>query len=193
MRVSFTYALPFLEAGFGLLLLFVKTRKIGVWLIAIMYLFILTTFLKGVFGYAVIPLMAFNVLTLFLIFYNSKMKAKELFIINDLKIGVIYVITIILPLSNLFGFYDHILGFSYFSGKSKYGRIHFENKPDIQRLPNHIKNIVREYEEYYYIDLNEWSSRTIRVMVYLEIRVYKKIKSHVDSYLDNPNTHLELY
>jgi len=193
MRVSFTYAVPFLEAGFGLLLLFVKTRKIGVWLITIMHLIILITFLKGGFGYAVIPLMAFNVLTLFLVFYNSKMKAKELFTIDSYKIIVMYFITILLPLSNLFGFYDHILAFSYFSGKPKYCRIHFENKLQTQQLPKHIQAVVREYQGYYYIDLNEWSSNTIKVMVYPEMRVYHKLKTHVDVFLDKPNTHLEYY
>jgi len=193
LRVSFTYTVPFLEAGFGLLLLFVKTRKIGIWLIAIMHLIILITFLKGGFGYAVIPLMAFNVLTLFIVFYNSKMRVKELFIIDSFKIVVIYAITILLPLTNFFGFYDHILAFSYFSGKPKYGRIQFENKLQIEQLPGHIQEVVREYQGYYYIDLNEWSSNTIKVMVYPEMRVYKKIKIHVDGYIENPNTHLDFY
>lgn len=193
MRVSFTYAVPFLEAGFGLLLLFVKTRKVGIWLIAAMHLIILITFLKGGFGYAVIPLMAFNVLTLFLVFYNSKIKVIELFVIDDFKIVVIYALTILLPLSNLFGFYDHILAFSYFSGKPKYGRIHFENKLQTQQLPKHIQDVVREYQGYYYIDLNEWSSTTIKVMVYPEMRVYQKLKTHIDSFLDKPSTHLEYY
>jgi len=193
MRVCFTYAVPFLEAGFGLMLLFIKTRKFGTWLIAIMHLIILVTFLKGGFGYAVIPLMLFNFLTLFLVFYNSNITVKQLFRIDSYKIVVMYFITILLPLSNFFGFYDHILAFSYFSGKPKYARIHFENKLDIQQLPDHIKRVVREYEDYYYIDLNEWSSYTIKVMVYPEKRVYEKVKKYVDGYLDSSNTHLEFY
>jgi len=193
MRVSFTYAVPFLEASFGLLLLFVKTRKIGIWLIAIMHFMILITFLKGGFGYAVIPLMVFNVFALFLVFYNNTMKMKELFIIDSFKIVAIYFIAILLPLSNLFGFYDHVLAFSYFSGKPKYGRIHFENKLQTEQLPDQIREVVREHKGYYYIDLNEWSSYTIKVMVYPEMRVYKKLKTYIDSHLENPNTHLEYY
>ena len=193
MRVCFTYAVPFLEAGFGLMLLFVKTRKIGIWLIAIMHLIILITFLKGGFGYAVIPLMVFNVLTLFLVFYKSKITTKQLFTIDSPKIIAIYLITVLLPLSNLFGFYDHILAFSYFSGKPKYGRIHFNNKFETEQLPSHIKNIVREYNGEYYIDLNEWSAYTIKVMVYPEMRVYHKLKAYIDEHLEDPNTHLEFY
>jgi len=193
MRVSFTYAVPFLEAGFGVLLLFVKTRKLGIWLIALMHLIILITFLKGGFGYAVIPLMAFNVLTLFLVFYNSKIMTRELLTIDSFKIVVIYCITIALPFTNLFGFYDHILAFSYFSGKPKYCRIHFDNELETQKLPEHIQDVVREYQGDYYIDLNEWSSYTIKVMVYPEMRVYYKLKMHIDSFLDEPNTHLEYY
>jgi len=193
MRVSFTYAVPFLEAGFGLLLLFVKTRKIGIWLIAIMHFIILITFLKSGFGYAVIPLMVFNVLTLFLVFYNSKITTKQLFTISSYKVIVMYFITIVLPFSNLFGFYDHILAFSYFSGKPKYCRIHLENKLQTEQLPKHIQEVVREYKGYYYIDLNEWSASSIRVMVYPEMRVYHKIKKHIDGYLENSKTHLEFY
>ena len=193
MRISFTYAVPFLEASFGLLLLFVKTRKIGIWLIAIMHLIILITFLKSGFGYAVIPLMTFNVLTLFIVFYSSTINVKALFAIDSFKVVVIYVITILLPFTNLFGFYDHILAFSYFSGKPKYCRILFDNELETQKLPEHIQEVVREYQGYYYIDLNEWSASTIKVMVYPEIRVYKEIKKHVDGYLENSNTHLEFY
>lgn len=193
MRVCFTCSVPFLEAGFGLMLLFVKTRKIGIWLIAIMHFIILVTFLKGGFGYAVIPLMVFNVLTLFLVFYKSKITTKQLFTIDSPKIIAIYLITVLLPLSNLFGFYDHILAFSYFSGKPKYGRIHFNNKFETEQLPSHIKNIVREYNGDYYIDLNEWSAYTIKVMVYPETRVYHKLKVYIDKHLEDPNTHLEFY
>lgn len=193
MRVCFTYSVPFLEAGFGLMLLFIKTRKIGILLIAIMHFIILVTFLKGNFGYAVIPLMVFNVLTLFLVFYNSKITTKELFTIDSYKIIVMYFITILLPLSNLFGFYDHILAFSYFSGKPKYCRIHFENKYQTQQLPEYIQDVVREYQGSYYIDLNEWSAYTIKVMVYPEIRVYYKLKTYIDEHLESPNTHLEFY
>jgi len=193
MRVSFTYAVPFLEAGFGLLLLFVKTRKIGIWLIAVMHSIILITFLKDGFGYVVIPLMAFNVFTLFLVFYNSEITTKQLFTIDSYKIIVMYFITILLPLSNLFGFYDHVLAFSYFSGKPKYCRIHFENKIQTQQLPKHLQEVVREFQGQYYIDLNEWSSYTIKVMVYPEMRVYHKLKTHIDGFLDKPSTHLEFY
>ena len=105
----------------------------------------------------------------------------------------IYLITVLLPLSNLFGFYDHILAFSYFSGKPKYGRIHFNNKFETEQLPSYIKNIVREYNGDYYIDLNEWSAYTIKVMVYPETRVYHKLKAYIDEHLEDPNTHLEFY
>jgi hypothetical protein len=193
MRLGFTYAVPFLEACFGLMLLFVKTRKIGIWLIALMHFMILVTFLKGRFSYIAMPLNAFNVFTLFLVFYNSKIKTKELFTIDSFKIVFIYLITIVLPFSNLFGFYDHILAFSYFSGKPKYGRVYFENKKQTEQLPIEVRELVRVYQEHYYIDLNEWSSNTIKVMVYPEKRVYDKLKIHIDGMLEKSTTRLELY
>ena len=193
MRLSFTYAVPFLESGFGILLVFVKTRKIGVWLITIMHFIILITFVKGNYGYIVMPLTLFNIFTLFFIFYNSNMKAKELFFLNNLKMNFIYLITIILPFSNFFGFYDHILAFSYFSGKPKYARIVFNNLSQKNELPPHINTFVREYNETYYLDLNEWSANAISVMVYPEMRVYLKINKYVKSHLKDKNIRLVFY
>lgn len=193
MRVSFTYAVPFLEALFGIFLVFIKTRKLGIWLIAIMHLIILATFLKDGFGYVVIPLMAFNVFTLFYVFYNSTLSFQQLFTITVPKVGLMFLIVIIFPLGNLFGVYDHLLAFSYFSGKPKYCRIHFENKKVIEQLPKGVLKNVREFQGSYYIDLNEWAARSIGVLVYPEIRVYEKVQKHVNNQLETSNTTLSFY
>jgi hypothetical protein len=193
MRVLFTYSVPFLEASFGLMLLFIKTRKIGVFLIGIMHLIILITFIKGNFGYTVIPLMFFNVFTLFFVFYNSTFIFKDLFTNNNFQIYFIYVLIIFLPFTNFLGIYDHLLSFSYFSGKPKYARIVFNDMLQINDLPPHINSFVREYNGTYYLDLNEWSANSIAVMVYPEMRVYLKINNHVKSYLNDKNIHLVFY
>jgi len=193
MRLLFTYAVPFLEASFGILLIFPKTRKAGIWLIAIMHAIILTTFIKGGYGYIVFPMTFFNVFVLFYLFYKSSFSPKELFTIKHPKSISLGLIAIVFPFLNFIGFYDHILAFSYFSGKPKYCKIYFNNPKDIEALPEHIRLNVKHELQDYYIDLNDWSGRTIGVIVYPEIRVYKKVQKHIDSYLKEPNTYLEYY
>ena len=189
MRQTFTYAVPFLEASFGLGLVFVKTRRISIWLIAIMHAIILITLLKDGFGYVVFPLTVFNVFTLFSVFYNNKeLSLVSIFKLDSIKKTVVMIFTIVLPVFNFFGIYDHIPSFSYFSGKPKYCRIHLSEKGDKYNLPNHVQSMVREYKGDYYIDLNEWSARTIRVLVYPEMRVYDKIKGYIEDYTKHPTT-----
>ena len=193
MRLAFTYAIPFLEASFGAFLIFPKTRKIGIWSITLMHTIILATFVKGGYGYIVFPMTFFNVFVLFYLFYKSSFSPKKLFVPKHPKSIALFLIAIVFPFLNLLGFYDHILAFSYFSGKPKYCRIHFSNPNDVNDLPEHIKLNVRQEAEDYYIDLNEWSARTIGVIVYPEERVYRNIQKQVNSYLDKPNTYLEFY
>ena len=173
--------------------MFTKTRKLGIWLIACMHSIILLTFLIGGFGYAVFPLTLFNVCTLFYVFYNDNISFKELFTLQKPKVFIMFLIMMVLPIGNLLGTYDHILAFSYFSGKPKYCRVHFTNQSQINELPEYIKSNVREYQGQYYIDLNEWAGHSIKVMVYPENRVYDKIQQHINSYIKEPETHLEYY
>ena len=193
MRLAFTYAVPFLEASFGICLIFSKTRKIGILSIALMHAMILTTFALGGFGYLVFPMTFFNVFVLFYLFYNSSFSYKDLFVLNHPKSVALFLISIVFPVFNFFGLYDHILAFSYFSAKPKYCKVYFIDEQDIQTLPAHIKQNVRQDDGNYYIDLNEWAARTIGVMVYPEDRVYRKIQKHINSYLSKPNTYIELY
>ena len=193
MRLAFTYAVPFLEASFGAFLIFPKTRKLGIWLIALMHTIILATFIKGGYGYIVFPMTLFNVFVLFYLFYKSSFSAKELLVPKHPKSIALFLIAIVFPFLNLLGFYDHILAFSYFSGKPKYCKIHFNNPKDIEALPEYIRLNVKNEAEDYYIDLNDWSGRTIGVIVYPEERVYVKVKNYIDTYLETPNTTLEYY
>lgn len=193
MRLAFTYAVPFLEASFGAFLVFPKTRKIGIWSITLMHTIILATFVKAGYGYIVFPMTLFNVFVLFFLFYKSSFSPKDLLLPKHPQSIALFLIAIVFPFLNFLGFYDHILAFSYFSGKPKYCKIHFNNPKDIESLPQHIWLNVKHESQDYYIDLNEWSGRDIGVIVYPEERVYEKVKTYLDSYLDTPNTYLEYY
>ncbi|MFK7780780.1 MauE/DoxX family redox-associated membrane protein [Psychroserpens sp.] len=193
IRMMFTYAVPFLEASFGLFLVFPKTRKLGVWSIAIMHAIILATFIKSGYGYIVFPMTFFNVFVLFYLFYKSSWSPKNIFLIKHPKSMALFFIAILFPVLNFIGLYDHILAFSYFSGKPKYCKIHFNSSKDIEALPEHVRLHVKHDTEDYYIDLNEWSGSTIGVIVYPEKRVYKKVQTYLNTYLKAPNTTIEYY
>lgn len=193
MRLAFTYAVPFLEASFGAFLIFPKTRRIGIWLITLMHAIILLTFILGGYGYIVFPMTIFNVFVLFYLFYKSSFSPKDVFALKHSKSVVLFLVTIVFPLFNFIGVYDHILAFSYFSGKPKYCKIHFTNLKTIETLPEHIKQKVKNDADDYYIDLNDWSGSTIGVIVYPEERVYKKVQRYLDSYFDAPSTTIEYY
>lgn len=193
-RLMFTYSIPILEASFGFFLIFKVTRKYGIILITLMHAIILTTLLIEGFGYIVIPMTLFNVITLILLFYKSDLSFKDIFFLNNKKSILVFMVTILFPLYNFFGWYDHLLSFSYFSGKPKYCRIWLKNSSDIDKLPKHISNYMYEWEGAYYIDLNYWSQKTIGVGVYPEIRVYKSIEKNLQYILEDENsTKLEFY
>ncbi len=192
-RKLFTHSVPFLEASFGTLLIFSKTRKWGIWLITVMHIMILITFILGNFGYLVFPLTLFNIFALFYLFYRKPFSFKLLFRLIHPKSLIVFILSIVFPILNFFGYYDHLLSFSYFSAKPKYCRLHFNVGQDLSRLPINIKQNIRQHEGQYYIDFNEWSAKSINVMVYPEIRVYEKLQDHINKYLDGPNSYLELY
>lgn len=194
LRALFTYSIPFLEASFGLMLLFKRTRKYGVLLIGIMHAIIVSTLLIEGFGYVVLPLTLFNVTTLFYLFYNSTFSFKELITITHKKTIAVFLLSIFFPVFNFFGFYDHLLSFSYFSGKPKYCRIWLTNSGDYEKLPDRYSKYMYEWEGKYYTDLNAWSQEAIGVGVYPEIRVYKQINKRIQEIIGNDkSTKMELY
>lgn len=194
LRMLFTYSIPMLEAMFGILLVFKRTRKYGVLLITLMHFIIVSTLLIEGFGYVVIPLTIFNVSTLFILFYNSNINLKDVFKLNHYKSITVFFVVIIMPLFNFFGWYDHLLSFSYFSGKPKYCRIWIKNKDDVNKLPNSYSKYLLEWNGNYYTDLNYWSQESIGVGVYPEIRVYEQINLKMQNLIgENDSTKIELY
>jgi hypothetical protein len=194
VRALFTYAIPFMEASFGLALLFNRTRKYGVLLIATMHSIIVATLLIEGFGYIVIPMTLFNVITLFVLFYSYKSSIKEIFKLDHFKPIAIFLIAILFPLLNFFGMYDHLLSFSYFSGKPEYARIWLMDSTDLEKLPKSTSKYMQEWEGYIYVDLNWWSQESLGVGVYPEMRVYEHINGYIQKELGSETaTQLDFY
>ncbi len=192
LRQVITWAVPFLEMSFGLALLFNKTRKIGIVLLAIMHAMVLITLAIGGAGFTVIPLNVLNVLLLFMLCYNMDWNVVRLKT-SDYKIKIIAVYALLIPSLNLIGLHDHLLSFSYFSGKPSYCNIVFSNKEDINKLPQKIIDITRVYEDAYYINLNEWSVKYVNVLCYPEDRVYVYLQEYLETFTGSNSTTLQYY
>ncbi len=183
----FTYAVPWLEALMGVLLLFNKTRKIGVFFIIIMHSIIVIMLFYLGYGYNVVPWNLQNILSVFIIFWSLKTDSFTEFFAYQLSYQkiILLVFTVILPISNLFGGWDHLLSFSFFSSKLNYYYVEINEELE-NKLPNHIKRYFRYNNNKPIIYLNEWSGDVNKVLFYPEDRIANYMDVYLRSFADNP-------
>ena len=143
--VAFTYAVPWLEALMGVLLLFNKTRKFGVLFILSMHGIITFLLFYLGYGYNVVPWNIQNMLSVVIIFWSLKtINPFDFFItfFNKQKIAIL-IFTIALPLANnLTGVYDSLLSFHFFTADLNYYNV-FINEELEDALPEHIQRFYR--------------------------------------------------
>jgi hypothetical protein len=192
LRQVITFFIPFLEMSFGVALLFNKTRKLGIYLLAVMHSMVVITLLIGKISFMVVPLNVVNVLLLFMLCYNLNWNVLSLKL-SSLKLKFITIYALLLPSLNLIGFYDHLLSFSYFSGKPNYCNLVFSNKSDLDHLSQEIAATVRTYEGMYYINVNEWSVKYVNVMCYPEKRVYMYLKNYIETFTGSDTITIQYY
>ena len=181
LRVGFTYAIPFLEAGFGLALLFKSTRKIGCLLLVLMHLIILTAFVLMKTGSNVVPINVLMIGVLLTTIYPEKSTFKAIIGFSIQKSFLIALIWL-LPISNFFGYWDHFVSFSIFSGKPKYAYLVINDAHLEQELPKEIRPYIMEYNNQKIISISGLAFDTKAIMIYPETRVYEKIKDYFDSF-----------
>lgn len=195
---AFTYAVPWLEALLGLFLLFNKTRRIGVLGVVAMHSIIIVMLLYLGYGFNVIPWNVQNILSVLIIFWVLETNSVFDFfthLISPEK-GLIFIFTFILPLSNLFGYWDHLLSFSFFTSKLDYYYIQIDDSLK-DKLPEGAKKFYRSNENMTVIYLNEWAGEINKVLLYPQPRVAKKVEQYVlffadESTIENP-TKLVVY
>lgn len=193
LRQLFTMSVPFIEMSFGIALLFNSVRKLSILLLAIMHSMILITlFISGA-GFLVFPINILNVLLLFMIGYRMDWSILRIKSLSSLKIKSIIIYALILPALNLIGLYDHLLSFSYFSGKPSYCNIIFLDESNIDKLPKNILAITRIYEAKHYINVNEWSVTHVKLLCYPEERVYEYLQDYIESFTGEDTTVLQYY
>ena len=184
---AFTYAVPWLEALMGILLLFNRTRKITVGFIVSMHLIIIVLLIYLGYGFNVIPWNVQNILSVLILFWSLKtISFSELFTDSiSYQKGLVFLFTFLLPFSNVFGGWDHLLSFSFFTSKLNYYYIKID-KEYAKELPPHIQKYYRTNEAMTVIYLNEWAGDTNKVLLYPQERVAKKVERHVRSFSSNP-------
>jgi len=182
---AFTYAVPWLEAIFGVFLLFNKTRKLGVLGVVAMHSLIIIMLLYLGYGFNVIPWNLQNILSVIIIFWFLKTESFTDFFFHLFtpQKGLIIIFTFMLPLSNMFGGWDNLLSFSFFTSKLNYYYIQIDDSLK-DKLPEGAKKYYRSNENMTVIYLNEWAGEINKVLLYPETRVAKKVEQYVLSFAD---------
>jgi len=189
IRTTFTYLVAPIELFMGVFLLFNKTRKFGVIAIILMHITIISTLIWLGYGFNVIPWNLQNIMSVIILFWTYK-STESLDILSrfyNLKKAFIIFMVFILPLSNLYGFWDHLLSFSFFSSKLNYYYVEILDENLYKKLPKTITKHIQDYEGKHILYLNSWSGEINKVLLYPEDRVAEKVEKYIQSFAENPN------
>lgn len=183
---SFTYAVPWLEMIIGLFLLFNKTRKLGVISIIGMHsIIVLMLFYLG-YGYNVVPWNLQNIISVYILFWNLQIKGNPInvFISRlEWKKAIVITLTFILPFTNIFGGWDHLLSFSYFSAKLDYYLILI--KPELAaQMPEYIQQHFIPYEGKQLLYVQTWATDSNKVLFYPEERCIHYLDAYLLSFAE---------
>tara|TARA_R110002072_G_scaffold78485_2_gene181936 strand:+ start:4913 stop:6010 length:1098 start_codon:yes stop_codon:yes gene_type:complete len=183
LLLAFTYAVPWLEALLGIFILSNKTRKLGIYGIVIMHSIIIVMLLYLGYGFNVIPWNLQNILSVLIIFWTLKTTSFfEVFRDSiSYQKGLIFIFTFILPFSNLFGGWDHLLSFSFFTSKLDYYYVQIDDSLK-DKLPENIQKYYRTNEHMTVLYLNEWAGDVNKVLLYPQPRVAKKVEQYMLSF-----------
>jgi hypothetical protein len=186
--IKFTHAVPWLEALMGVLLLFNKTRKFGVFFILSMHGIITFLLFYLGYGYNVVPWNIQNILCVFILFWTLKTTSPFNFFLkyfNKQKVAML-LFTVFLPFANhTAGFYDNLLSFHFFTADLNYYNV-FINEELEDKLPEHIQNFYRFENGKAYINMNEWAQYDNKVLFYPEDRIIEYMDTYLRSFAKNP-------
>ncbi|WP_405604535.1 MauE/DoxX family redox-associated membrane protein [Polaribacter sp. Asnod1-A03] len=187
--VGFTYAVPWLEAIMGVLLLFNKTRKFGVLFILLMHSIITFLLFYLGYGYNVVPWNFQNILSVIILFWTLKTSSPFDFFLkyfNKQKL-IMLTFTIIFPFANsINGFYDNLLSFHFFTADLKYYYIEINDELK-EKLPKYMNEYYRKNDNTTIVFCNEWAAKVNKVLFYPEDRVIEYTDNFLRSFAKNPN------
>lgn len=185
----FTYSVPFLEALLGIALFIKKLRKIAILGIIGMHSIIVVMLFYLGYGFNVVPWNLQNILSVLILFwsYQTRNTLNTFFYHFNYKKTIVIVFTILLPFINLFGYWDHLLSFSFFTSKLNYYYIELNDNSLKENLPEHIQEYFREIDGKTVIYANEWAGDVNRVLFYPEKRCILYLEKYIQSYSDTPD------
>lgn len=185
---AFTYAVPWLEASMGILLLFNKTRKFAIGFILGMHIIITYLLFFLGYGYNVVPWNIQNIVSVIALFYGLKtIKPLDFFIAKfDIQRATLVFLVMVLPLANkLFGYYDNLLSFHFFTADLKYYNVYIHEDLE-DKLPESAQTFYRYEDGNAYIQMNEWAQYDNRVLFYPEDRMIRDAAEYLRSFADDP-------
>ena len=183
---TFTYMVPHLEWLTGVCLLFNKTRKPAVVFITMMHSTIVIVLFYLGYGFNVVPWNLQNIISVWVLFWSLKTIAFHEIFSYKLKFQkfVLIIFTLLLPFSNIFGYWDHLLSYSFFTSKLKYYYIQINDKDLENKLPEHIKDYYRPHEGKVIIYANEWAGDVNRVLFYPQDRAINYLNNYIRDFSD---------
>ena len=193
LLLLFTYAVPFIEALLGIGLFVNKTRRISILLIIGMHTIIIGMLFYLGYGFNVVPWNVQNIASVFVLFwcYPTKNTMQTFFFNFNYKKGIVLVFTIFLPFSNLFGYWDHLLSFSFFTSKLNYYYIEINDNELKENLPDHISKYYRTIDNKTVIYPNEWAGDINRVLFYPEERCILYLNNYLKTFANEDSENKE--
>ena len=183
---SFGYILPFIEISFALLLIFPKYRFWGLLLATGMHCYILIylIFPERYLNSIVYPWNIAMIAIDWLLFYKYKesFKFKSFKRIVTRKMQTLILLaTWFLPVLLFFGYWDHHLSFSLYSGKKEKMIILLE-KQVTTKLPKYLLPYIISKKNIDVLSINKWALGELNTPVNPELRIYKKIAGKFCTY-----------
>ena len=183
------FGIPILELTLGICLLFFKTRKIAIFGLIVMHLFILLVLSPlGVnFNVVVWPWNALMILFLILLKVDLNQPINWN---NDFKkpfVRIVFCILFIFPFSNLFGYWEHYLSFGMYSGKGYRMYMCIDSNTDVEKFQ--LKQVKYDRFElcpnHRLINMGTWSLNELKVPIYPEKRINKAIENYFERMYPN--------
>jgi hypothetical protein len=186
---AFTYAVPWLEASMGILLLFNKTRKFGLIFTLVMHVIITYLLFFLGYGYNVVPWNIQNMISAIALFWGLQTQKPTDFFISkfDIQRALLIFMVMVLPLMNYTtGFYDNLLSFHFFTADLKYYEVYI-HEDLIDKLPQDAQDFNRVKNVKDYIQINEWAQWDNKVLFYPEDRMIEYMEAYLRSFADDPS------
>ncbi len=166
------------ETGGALMLLFRKTRNLGVLVITAMHMFILLTFgpLGHSFNHSVwswnVAMLAF----VWLFFWNNRtLSFRDILFGNGFLHKLIALFFLVLPVLNYFGHYDDFFSHKLYSWTTKEAEIEVHSSEVIEELPEEMSQWIHDSDGRQFVHVLKWSYSLFESPPYHAYRVFHAV------------------